>query len=222
MKTRRTVVVAFLMVFGAAAASAQDFKFEFTPYVGYTASEGFKVQGVEVESGKIVDKINPKSSASWGLNFDYLVGEHFSIGFLWNQQFSELTGNVQGGGTYTATKMKVHNYHGVFTYNFGEEDSTIRPFILGGLGATHYSPGEVNGSKLNTLTKFSTTWGGGVKFFAGPHVGLKLMARGTPTYIKSDPAGVWCSPWWPWSCWVVGSPDYSNQGEFSAGVTFRF
>jgi hypothetical protein len=29
-------------------------------------------------------------------------------------------------------------YHGYFAYNFGESDATVRPYFLGGLGATHY------------------------------------------------------------------------------------
>ena len=48
------------------------------------------------------------------------------------------------------------------------------------------------------------------------------MARWTPNYIKSDPAGVWCSPYWFYGCYVVGDPQYANQFELSGGLSFRF
>ena len=75
---------------------------------------------------------------------------------------------------------------------------------------------------IESTTKFSTTWGGGVKAYPSPNVGIKVMGRWTPTYIKSDPGGIWCSPYWPWGCYVLEETDYSNQFELSGGVSFRF
>ena len=118
--------------------------------------------------------------------------------------------------------MKVNNYHGIFTYNFGYEDSMTRPFIFGGLGATNWTPGDVEGLSIESATKFSTTWGGGVKVYPIQNVGVQVMGRWTPTYVKSDPGGLWCSPYWGWGCYVLSEPDYSNQLELSGGVTFRF
>ena len=51
------------------------------------------------------------------------------------------------------------------------------------------------------------------------------MGRWTPTYVKSDPAGVWWSPYWGsyWGgCYQVADTDYSNPFELSASVAFRF
>ncbi len=53
-------------------------------------------------------------------------------------------------------------------------------------------------------------------------VGIKVGGRWTPTYIKSDPAGIWCSSYWPGACWVLSDTDYSNQFQIFVGVTFRF
>jgi hypothetical protein len=95
---------------------------------------------------------------------------------------------------------------------------------MGGAGATHYGKvpfsvgnfaGETGGE-----TQFSTTWGLGVKLYPGPKVGINLLARWTPTYIKSDAEGWWCDPYW--GCYVVGDSQYSNQFEFSGGIVFRF
>jgi hypothetical protein len=56
--------------------------------------------------------------------------------------------------------------------------------------------------------------------FPSPNFGIRLEARWTPTYIKSDAAGWWCDPYW--GCYVVGDSQYSNQFEVSGGVILRF
>jgi len=45
------------------------------------------------------------------------------------------------------------------------------------------------------------------------------MARFTPAYIKSDPAGYWCGFY---GCYVVGDAQYANQFELSGGLSLRF
>jgi hypothetical protein len=127
-----------------------------------------------------------------------------------------------GGDSQDFTDMHLYNYHGIFTYNFFAAEAKVRPYVFGGLGATVYGFAPIGNFDVDGSTRFSTTWGGGVKVFPTPSLGFKATARWTPTYIKSDPAGIWCSPYYPFGCWVVGDPDYSNQGEFSAGVVFRF
>jgi hypothetical protein len=95
---------------------------------------------------------------------------------------------------------------------------------VGGLGATQF--GTVS-AKLGNLqrdipgnTKFSTTWAAGLKLYPGKAVGIRLEARWTPTYIKSDAEGWWCDPYW--GCYFVGDAQYSNQFELGGGITLRF
>jgi hypothetical protein len=103
----------------------------------------------------------------------------------------------------------------------------LRPYFFGGLGATHYSGGKLllpyqtNYTSVDSETQFSTTWGAGVKFFPAKRIGFKFDMKWTPTYIKSDPAGVWCGGYY-WGCWVVGESDYSNQFKMAGGGIFRF
>ena len=58
--------------------------------------------------------------------------------------------------------------------------------------------------------------------YRSDHIGVRLAARWTPTYIRSDPGGYWCSPFWLGGCWIIEEPNYSHQLEFSGGVTLRF
>ena len=68
-------------------------------------------------------------------------------------------------------------------------------------------------------SRFSTTWGFGFKFHGEGALGLRLMGRWTPTYIKSEPNGYWCNYY---GCWVAEDLDYSHQFEVSGGLSLRF
>jgi hypothetical protein len=78
------------------------------------------------------------------------------------------------GGKLDVADLNVDNYHGNFVYHWGESDAKMRPFAMIGFGATHYSfgtvqvPGPGQGREIPGNTQFSTTWGGGVKFYATP------------------------------------------------------
>jgi opacity protein-like surface antigen len=200
-------------------AWAQDYKVEIAPFVGYTFSEGFTIDPVVI-GGQRFTKVNPVSGYSYGVGFDVYLNENIQVGFQLGQQDSAL--EAKGTTKREFADLKVRNYHGIFTFNFADEDDSLRPFIFGGLGATQYAPGDVEGRNIEGSTKFSFTWGGGVKAYAGRNFGIKVVGRWTPTYIKSDPSGIWCSPWWPWGCYVLEETDYSNQFELAGGVIFRF
>jgi hypothetical protein len=181
-----------------------------------------RINPVDIGNGQIADRITPTSGLSYGFGVDYLFGENAAVGFNFSQQQSNLEARIQGGAKERFADMSVRNYHGIFTYNMGDEDAPMRPFFFGGLGATQYAPAQVQGQAVDSSTRFSMTWGGGVKFFVSEHIGIRGTGRWTPTYIRSDPGGVWCSPYWPWSCWVVANAHYSHQFEMSAGAVFRF
>ena len=210
--------LALVAVLGS-TARAQDYKVEITPFIGYTFSEGFTIDPVNI-GGQRYNKINPVSGYSYGVAFDVYLTEDMQVGFQYGQQDSAL--EAKGTTKREFTDLQVRNYHGIFTYNFADEDDSMRPFLFGGLGMTQYSPGDISGVSIEGDTRFSFTWGGGVKAYVGRNFGFKAVGRWTPTYIKSDPGGIWCSPWWPWACYVLDNPDYSNQFELAGGVIFRF
>lgn len=214
-----------MMTLAFASTTAAQGRVEISGWGGYTLSEGINVDPNTVV-GVLVREVNPTSGPSYGVSFNVAVDDDgaMMVGFLWNTQESnlELKGAGGGIGKVEVTDMKVRNYHGIFTYNFGDSRDSMRPYIFGGLGATQFSPGDIMEFSVDGSTKFSSTWGGGVKFFASDNIGINLGARWTPTYIKSDPGGIWCSPYWPGACWVVPNPDYANQLEFTGGVTLRF
>jgi len=211
--SRRIVpVIALTIVAIAAPTFSQEKRVEINPFFGYTFSDGVTVDPIAI-GGQIYNEVIPQSGMAFGIGFGVFVNENMEVGFLWARQDSVLEG--KGTETTEFADMNVSNYHAIFTYNFGEEDAKARPFVFGGLGATSYSPGE----DISGETQFSSTWGGGVKAYASPNVGFSVMARLTPTYIKSDPAGYWCGFY---GCYVIADTQYSNQFEISGGLSLRF
>lgn len=221
MRRRLPILVAICLMLGSSWMFAQEKKYEFNGLIGYTLSEGVDVNPREDDPQQI-SRLSPKSSFSFGLGMDYLFTENFAVGFNFSQQNSTLRARVESLKGLDVTDMAVHNFHGILTYNFGEEDEALRPYVFGGLGATNYSPNDIDGDSVEGGTRFSTTWGGGVKYFTTDHLGFRGGVRWTPTYIKSEPGGIWCSSYWPGNCWLMSNANYSHQFEFNAGIILRF
>jgi hypothetical protein len=222
MRIRRFAVsisVVGFSVLVAGSSFAQEKRVEVNPFFGYSFSDGVTVEPF-ILGGTVYDAVDVENGMSFGVHVGVFVTENAEIGFQWARQDSVF--QAQNGRSEDLTDMDVDNYHAVFTYNWFEEDAMARPFLFGGLGATDFSPADITGVAIDGETQFSATWGGGVKVYPNPSVGFTATARWTPNYIKSDPAGVWCSPYWFYGCYVVGDAQYANQFEFSGGVSFRF
>ena len=220
---RRVLITAALM--GAVAAPAQAQKFEVSVTGGYSTASGItSSSSITVPGTGTFNKIEVSGGPTFGLSFGYVMESGGEVGFLWGRQMSQL--GVSGTTSLDiGDGMNIDNYHGYFAYNF-LPDSSVKPYLLIGFGATDYgsvsftrSTGE--NSTVSGPTRFSTTWGAGVKAFtSGGKVGFRGGVRWTPTYITSEASGWWCDPWW--GCYLVGDSKYSHQFEFAGGVIFRF
>jgi hypothetical protein len=216
---------AFGLVMGlvlAAPAMAQDHRVEVGVSAGWTFSDGVTFDGVLAGDGALYNSIDPKDAFSYGLNIGFFVNPSTELGFLFSQQKSQL--EVGGSRTVTIGDMNVDNYHGYVAYHLGDPGARVRPYLLLGAGATHYGgvPFTSLGQSFETSgsSQFSGTFGLGLKIYSQGAFGMKLQARWTPTYIKSDSEGWWCDPYW--GCYVVGDAQYSNQFELTGGIVLRF
>jgi hypothetical protein len=214
---------AFVVMLAAVPAFAQAPRVEVGVTFAWVFADGVSGDAIIIPGQGTFDRLDPKDSFGWGLDLGYFVGPNAEVGFLYGNQPSTL----QAGGTSTKDigDMSISTYHGTFTYNLGEGDAKIRPYVMGGLGATSF--GDVAYTRANGVagtisggSKFSSTWGAGVKLYGTSRVGGRIGVRLTPTYIKSDAEGYWCDPYW--GCYVVGDAQYANQFDINGGVTFRF
>ena len=214
--------VALIVLVAAAPAFAQP-RVEISGILGWTFSDGVEGDPRLAQDGNLYDAVDVVDSLYWGFSIGVLATEGAEVGFMYGRQESRI--DIVGTNTIEVGDMSVSTYHGYFAYNFGPADSPVRPYVFGGLGATSYGsvPFTIAGVSGETSgeTQFSTTWGAGVKFVPSRGIGVRAGLQWTPTYIKSDPAGVWCDPYWG-GCWVVGDAQYSNQFSFNGGVIFRF
>ena len=208
----KIVLAAFLLLV-ASAAAAQPPRAEIGAHIGYTFSEGVEIDGITY------DEVDPESGLSYGFNFGFFVNRFSEVGFMMSQQQSTLIGGGYVGGDTDLVDLDVNNYHAYYCYNIGVNPQVI-PYFLVGMGATHYVTGDIAGVDVDNETKFSTTWGGGVKVFPGGKLGARFGVRWTPTYIKTDSDGYWCDPYW--GCYTYGDSDYSHQFEMLAGAIYRF
>ena len=205
-------------------ASAQQV--EASVNVGYSASDGFTTSPRVLLSGTY-DEIKAGSGPTFGFTFGVFLTDRAEVEFVFNRQSSELNAGGPTISDLRVSDLTIYNYHGNFVYNWGERDAKIRPYMFGGLGATQYTFGDVlsptplsDTGSIPGETRFSTNWGGGVKAYFTPSLGARVGVRWTPTYIKSDPAGIWCDPFY--GCWQAVNTQYANQFDMTVGLTVRF
>ena len=218
---KKAIISALLVLATTSAAWAQSPKVEVAGLFGYSLTDGVSGDPRKALDGNVYDRIDPKDSMAFGLSFGYFISPKAEIGFLWRRQPTSI--EVSGTTVKALGDMNIDGYHVFGAYYFGDEEAKVRPYVLGGLGATNYGAFSFQ-SPTGTQTtggnaQFSTTFGAGVKLYPAPHVGLQAGMQWTPTYIKSDAAGWWCG-WY--GCYVVADAQYSNQIEFVGGITFRF
>ena len=219
---KRIALLLCALVPAMAAPAAAQARVEVSGFVGWAFSDGVSGNAVLAADGNIYDRLDPEDSILYGFSAGYLVTPNVELGFLYSTQPSTLI--LGGTNDREVADFDVSTYHGYFAYNFGEEDAPLRPFILIGLGATSFGGFDATFAgqtrEISGETQFSGTLAAGVKFFFHKNIGARAAFRFTPTYIKSDAAGWWCDPFW--GCYLVGDAQYSNQVEFSGGLTFRF
>jgi len=206
-------MVAVVVVLAGSTAWAQDPRVEISGTAGWTFSDGVNVGS----SDNAPIRVDPKDAFSWGARLGFNLTPNVEIGGLFNLQSTDLEAS---GVVNISVPQTIYNYHGYFAYNFGDTDASVRPYLLGGLGATQYGSLQTAAGEIGGETQFSTTWAAGLKLFPGRSFGIRLEGRWTPTYIKTDPEGYWCDPYW--GCFTVGEAEYANQYELSGGIILRF
>ena len=210
---RKTILTAMALGLVAVTARAQEPRVEISGTAGWTFSDGVNVGGIDDSP----IRVDPKDAFSWGARLGFNLNENTEVGFLFNMQDTDLEAS---GLVNRSVPQTIYNYHGYFAYNFGDTDAAVRPYFLGGLGATQYGSLDTAAGSIGGETQFSSTWALGLKMMPSPRFGIRLETRWTPTYIKTDPEGYWCDPYW--GCFTVADAEYANQYELSAGITLRF
>lgn len=158
--------------------------------------------------------VDLKESPVFGLSVNWPHGPNTQYELYYSRQSTELDadGAVTGNPEFD---LDVHYLQVGGTYVF---DEPARPFIVATIGATHLDPsGGTGGVELDSETRFSFGFGGGVKLFLTDHVGLRLEGRGLFTALSSS-SRVLCSG----GCTITVSSSGFVQWQANAGLVVAF
>jgi len=186
--------------------SGAEWGLEITPYAGYAIGGNF----TDNSTGANLDV---KEGGTFGLVLGLPDTPDTRYELFYGFQQTKVT----GGGTLdgeTLFDLDIHYLHLGGTYMFAREK--VRPFISGGLGATHLVP---HGSGLNQKTYFSLSLGGGVTIPISGHVGLRFEGRGFLT-ILPDTTEIFCVSSGGAACAVKVQGDVLGQILLMTGITF--
>ena len=179
---------------------------EITPYVGYAIGGSFTDNATGAD-------LDVQEGGSYGLVLDLPDTPETQYELFYGLQRTKVTGGGTFGGE-TLFDLDIHYLHLGGTYLFTGEK--VRPFLSGGLGATHFVP---HGSGLDRNTYFSVSLGGGVKIPISGHVGLRFEGRGFMT-ILPDSTEIFCVSSGGAACNVKVQGDVLGQVLLMAGITF--
>jgi opacity protein-like surface antigen len=213
MKTNLLLAAIAWTVLAAPTAWAQK-GIEVTPFIGGQINGGVDL------STSLYKRIDVQNGLNYGVSASYAIASKYTaVEFIWNHnQASTVAQPTSGGANLKLFNLTSNQFLGDFVIHFKDSESRLRPFVLLGAGATHLSPDR---SQVSSITRFAWVFGGGVKYSVSKHVGIRLQAKWSPTYINTATQGVWCDPFWG-GCWAKGDAVFLNEFDGTAGLTFRF
>lgn len=179
---------------------------EITPYAGYSIGGSF-------DDNTTGANLDIKEGGSFGLVLDLSDSPDTQYELFYGFQRTKVTGGGTFGGD-TLFDLDLHYLHVGGTYMFTGDK--VRPYIVGGLGATHFVP---HGSGMNRKTYFSISLGGGAKVPISDRVGLRLEGRGLLTVLP-DATEIFCVSSGGAACRVSVKGDVLGQVLLTAGITF--
>jgi opacity protein-like surface antigen len=191
-------ILALLLV--AAPAWAQQF--EAAGLLGYTTA------GSLDQVARNLEDLEIGGGFTWSGEFDYFFSPHLGVEGSWARREGALT-LTTSSGTGELFEIDVDQLLGSVAYQWGVDGAKIRPFVVGGIGATFFSADDIPSE-----TKFAWAAGGGVKLFLHRKIGIKIQGKFNPT-ILNDESSDFCDPFGFCSSSL-------SQFELLSGAVFRF
>lgn len=216
MFLRKVLFVFFVLVCAASTVRAQR-EYEATGFIGERFGGNIDLTQVGIQN---IDYLYINSSKNYGAMFDVSFWGNFQGEFMWNRQPTTLSAHDPITNTSSFfSNLNLDMYQFDILYQFKSSDSKFRPFVVGGLGFSHWgisgTPGINSQNTLGFSKSFSYNIGGGVKYFFNDHWGVRGEVRWSPSHTTQG-AG-YCSYY---GC--VPTTNSAEQGQANIGVIFRF
>lgn len=190
--------------------------------VEITPIAGWRFGGTTSEpAAGTVETVTIPDSVTWGATVEYAFTPWGSIEALWSHQGSELSATFRSpapaGVDPKLAHLNVDTFQIGGLWQSGDASSRARLFFDILFGVTLLSPSP----ELSTLSRFSASVGGGVKYFVADHFGLRLGARWMPVYVNS-PEGPFEVCRDQLGCTTYYGTSLVSQGDAYGGLILRF
>ena len=201
MPARKIVATIMMMAMPAIVAAKDD---ALTVYAGFRDGGTF----TEVETEQ---RLGLDGSGAGSLALDIGVDASRQVQIFLSHQRTDLSLEGASAGV-NALPMSITYLH-IGGTNFFTGAIGKGPYVVGGIGATFFYPGESYSSELRP----SANLGIGYQLPLGEAVALRFEARGYATLFNSS-GGLFCSG----GCIISIQGDLITQGEVMLGVSARF
>ena len=198
-------ILVFVCLMMPLAAMAQSF--ELTPFVGYQFGGDFQQRygdGFFDNDTRDLDE-----GESYGLIADFAVSRHFQVELLYSQQETQL--KTFDGFAPDRFDLDVRYMHAGILWQFRNQG--LRPYIAGSIGGTRFDFAD-----LGDETRFSTSFGGGVKAMVNDNLGFRFEGRAYTTFVNDGDNAVCGRD----VCFVYNDETFLYQWDVKFGVTFAF
>jgi len=198
-----SVVAVSLGLLLASGRSANAQSWEASLLAGYTADASLSRRAPELEG------LDVRGGFTFGAQAGRSLGRRWGVEVLWTEQHTAQQVET-GDGAADLFSFTIDDVHASAVYHLADPDAALRPFVLGGLGASVFS-----GGGLPSETKLSCALGGGVKYYPWKSIGIRGQVRYKPVILADTGAGDFCVPFGFCQGWL-------HQFDLTAGLAFRF
>ncbi|UCH46434.1 MAG: hypothetical protein JSU95_09870 [Betaproteobacteria bacterium] len=188
-----------------------------TPAVAAGKDKALTLYGGYRDGGRFTDEISGQrleveGSGAVSLAYDFAKDASRAYQIFLSHQRSDLSLKNVPAATSESIGMNITYLH-IGGTNFWQSRLGKGWYVVGGLGATFFDPGEGFDSELRA----SGNLGFGYEQPLGKTFGLRFEARGYATLVNSS-GGFFCSG----GCIVSISGEVFTQGELMLGLSARF
>ena len=195
-------------VLGIVTTAAADDRIEIVPYAGFRTGGDFEFEDVQQHA-----HVDSQGSLALALNLDIDANSQYQVYF--SRQATRIEPNPATPGGTDLDIAYLH-FGGTLT---PDTSLPLKPYLVGTLGATWFSPDAVG---ANDSTQLSISLGGGLRIPVRPRFNLLLEARGFVTFLSDNTAFFCSSGSAGGACQLRGNGTIFFQYELLAGAAFRF
>jgi opacity protein-like surface antigen len=185
--------------------------FEVAAFGSISLGGSFRLQGTN-GSGGGSDSASLADRGSFAAAFD-LRADQTQYELFYSRESTNLGGNA----TFPRTDVTIEYLHVGGTVLLDDQPA-IAPYMVGGLGATRFSPG----AQGNTDTRFSVSLGLGLRWPVNQHFSVRVEGRAFLTFVNPDTAIFCQSDQAGLLCRIHGHGQTFLQGQLLAGVAYAF